>query len=96
MRSLAATATALVLALVAPAAAQPAAKPVPPPPSFQIKGIHAFLYFHRTGGFGDRDLTTARPRCGHDHRRGRRRHAGHVDAGQGRDRRPELASAPAR
>ncbi len=56
MRSLAA-ATALVLALVAPAAAQPAAKPVPPPPSFQIKGIHAFLYFHRTGGFGDRDLT---------------------------------------
>lgn len=51
---------ALTLATAATAVAQPAAgKPVAPPapPSFQVKGIHAFLYFHRTGGFGDRDLT---------------------------------------
>lgn len=49
---------ALVVALAAPAVAQPAGKPMPPPPpAFQVKGIHAFLYFHRTGTFGDRDLT---------------------------------------
>ncbi len=51
---------AVVLA-AAPAVAQPAAsRPAPPPlppPAFQIKGIHAFLYFHKTGTFGDRDLT---------------------------------------
>ena len=52
---------AVVLAAAAPAVAQPAAsRPAPPPlprPTFQIKGIHAFLYFHKTGAFGDRDLT---------------------------------------
>lgn len=37
------------------ALAQPAAKP--PPPSFAIEGVHAFLYFHGTGTFGDKDLT---------------------------------------
>lgn len=63
MRHLALCAVALA-ALAAPVAAQPAAsRPAPPPPpgprapTFQVKGIHAFLYFHKTGGFGDRDLT---------------------------------------
>ncbi len=37
------------------ALAQPAAQR--PPPSFAIERVQAFLYFHGTGTFGDKDLT---------------------------------------
>lgn len=67
MRTLAVV--AVVLCLVSVASAQPAAKPAPPadppalarrppppPPGYQIAGLHAFLYFHKTGTFGAGDL----------------------------------------
>ncbi|MEZ4400820.1 MAG: hypothetical protein R3B06_12420 [Kofleriaceae bacterium] len=40
--------------------AQPAAKPpapAPAPATYQVAGIHAFLYFHGTGTFGSKDIT---------------------------------------
>lgn len=55
MRILTCTATAVAVAFAASAAsAQPA------PTTFQIKGIHAYLYFHKNGTFGDADLTSGK------------------------------------
>jgi len=52
MRIVPVSATILALALAGTAAqAQPA------PTTFQVKGVHAYLYFHKTGAFGDVDLT---------------------------------------
>lgn len=54
MRTSALVAVAVTVACAAPAVAQPAGTPAP---TFQIAGVHAFLYFHRSGTFDDRDLT---------------------------------------